>query len=258
MKILYAFSLRHWLCLWGFLVCAGGAPVSAGTTQAPLPVACEAQDTACLFGLLGEAGAAIAEPVWRDQTYRETAKLLAYDGRAEEALALLPLIGNPDTQAMTLRGIGVALAGTTIPDSDKQALYGRLVAAGAGIVQPESRAIALRYVAKGQALAGFDDSARATIRKIDNLSQSDKAFEEVAEVQAKAERLDQALLSIADIRSPAYRDRAHGAVSKICAGRGLYPQALRAAEKIENPYNRGQALLTILEGQILAGEQEAP
>src|SRR5687768_17374282 len=72
--------------------------------------ACAGTDKACLFDMLEETTATVGEQQWQDQTWREMAKLLAHDGQADRAISLISRIKNPDTRAMTIRGIGVAAA----------------------------------------------------------------------------------------------------------------------------------------------------
>ncbi|MCB9988941.1 MAG: hypothetical protein H6868_06355 [Rhodospirillales bacterium] len=236
-----------------FLAFVLGMPLTALSQDAKV---CAAKDTACLLKELETVSEKIDEARWRDQTYRELAKLLTHEKKTDEALALIEKVENSDTRAMTIRGIGVAAAETDLSDTEKKALYDSLILAAQEIESDASRPIALRYVAKGQVLAGFDDDGRATTVSIDNLSQRDKAYEEIAEVEAKQNKLDQALQSIAGIESPPYRDRARSAVSRIFAGKGQYEEALTAARAIENAYTRADALRLILTKQIMPEEAD--
>ncbi len=221
---------------------------------ADAPPLCASGDNTCLFTALQNATKNIDNDRYRDQTLRDMSKLMIHEKNFPAAIDLFHQIKSADTKAMTLRGIGVATAETDFLESDKKNIYTNLIEAAEEITEEDSRVIALRYVAKGQALAGFDDDAHATMRMIDNRSQRDKAFEEIAEVQAKQDKLGEAVKSIAAIESPPYRDRAYGAISKIFVHKENYESAIKTAQMIETPYNRAQALLLILTAQITPAE----
>lgn len=231
---------------------AGGAMVA----HAAPPLCADAADRACLTGVLTETAAQITEPNWRDQTYREIAKLMTTQGRFDDALGLIPLVQNPDTRAMTIRGIGMAAAALRRPAADYEVLFTRLRAEADKIDHPPSLAIALTYIAMAQALAGDDAGATKTAQSMENAALRNKAFAESAEIQAARENLPAALASITHINDPVFRDKAHRTIAKILSDNGHYDKALAAAQQISNNYQRAQALLPILARQVAPEEQQ--
>src|SRR5690606_3100787 len=117
----------------------------------------DASDRACVIaGLLRDAES-VTESRWRDQLYRDAAASMTYDGRIDDAVALIPKIENPDTQAMTVRAIGMAasLYGK-LSEGELKAAFEKLGTAAKTIKQPAANAIAFTYIAMAQAFAGLD------------------------------------------------------------------------------------------------------
>lgn len=218
-------------------------------------IKCEAEDKACLLKALENTAGGISEANWRDQTYRELAKLLAREKRGIEAAALIALIENPDTKAMTIRGIGMQSAKTDMNREDLSALFTRLRQEAEKIEHPPSYAIALTYIAMSQAFAGDDEGAMKTAMDMKNDSLRNKALAEAAKIQADHGNLPEALKSIAAIDSPAFRNKAHYTIVKILTGAERYGMAVEAAGKIDNAYEKSQALLYILAKQISPEEK---
>ena len=69
---------------------------------------CAVDDRSCIIKELQSSATGIENASWRDQTYREIAKTLAFEGDIDGAIALITKIETPDTKAMTIRGIGMA------------------------------------------------------------------------------------------------------------------------------------------------------
>lgn len=222
------------------------APALAAEKAAP----CQGTDKACLLKLLENDAAAIPENNWRDGTYRETAKLLTLQGRADDAIALIGKIKNPDTQAMTIRGIGMAEAKIKPERAEYERVFARLQEEAAKIDHPPSHAIALTYIAMAQAFAGDDAGAAKTAGAMENDALRHKAFGETAEIQAERGDLAAATASIASIGDPIYQDKSGRTVSKIFADGAHYDSALAVAQNIKNEYQRAQAILYILVRQI--------
>lgn len=215
---------------------------------------CSADDKACLLLLLEGETAKIEEEKWRDQTYRELAKLLTLERQSEKAISLLDKIKNPDTKAMIIRGIGMAAADVALAKEEYDSLFATLTEEAKKIIHPPSHAIALTYIAMAQALAGDDEGAMATARSMENVSLRRKAFGETAEIQAEHGDLHAAQASLKAIDTLSYRNKAHRTVSKIFANRSQYEEALEIAMAIENNYQRSQAILYILVQQITLDE----
>lgn len=227
---------------------------SAPAPVAAAPTCASATDIPCMTGLLDSTAAAITEKNWRDQTLRELAKLMAKQERYDDAIAILDRIENPDTRAMTIRGIGMAAASLKKPPASYAPLFEKLAAAAAKIEHPPSHAIAQTYIAMAQAFAADDAGATKTALAMDNAALRNKALAEAAEIQAERADLPAALASIGHIDDAAFRDKAHRTIANILSDRQQYDMALSAAQKIDNSYQRAQAILRILARQVSPDE----
>lgn len=194
--------------------------------------------------------ASLAEQIekdsWRDQTYRELAKTMATDGRALDAIAYIPKITNPDTQALTIRGIGMeaAMAGQ-VPDG----LFPLLRAEAEKITHPPSYGIALTYIAMAQAFAGDDAGARLTASQMENEDLRNKAYGETAEIQAEKGKFGLAMESISFIGSISFKNKAYKNVSRIFAENSKYQESFDTAVHIANPVMQAEAVQFILDTQ---------
>src|SRR5688572_15387865 len=129
MRLLYSLQLL------AFILCGLAGAHSPARAQAGA-VACAGTDKTCLLNLLENSAAAIPEESWRDGTWREAAKLLALEGRTDDAIAMIARIKNPDTQAMTIRGIGMAAAKTEQDTAKRARIFTQLHAEAAKITHP--------------------------------------------------------------------------------------------------------------------------
>ncbi len=211
---------------------------------------CKADDRTCLLSQLEVLAGEIPEKNWQDQMYRELAKLLTLEKKSARAIPLIARIDNPDTKAMTIRGIGMAAHDAKMTPEEYGPLFTALRAEAEKIEHPPSYAIALTYIAMGQAFAGDDAGAMQTAKDMKNDALRNKAFGESAEIQAERNDLDAAMASIAAIDSPAFRNKAYGTISKIFADRKKYDEALKSAMAIDNEYLKAQAILNMLAKQI--------
>lgn len=218
--------------------------------QAQEKAACAATDKTCLFGQLESLTDTIGEQHWKDQTYREIAKLLTAEKQSDHAISLISRIENPDTKAMTIRGIGMEAAKLGLPPDEYDALFTALRAEAEKIEHPPSYAIALTYIAMAQAFAGDDTGAMVTANDMENDALRNKAHAEASEIQAERGDLAAAMASIGEIDSASFRDKAYRTISKIFADRQKYDEALESAMTIENSYQKAQAVLYILAKQI--------
>lgn len=218
-------------------------------TQVARADTCGVDDRACILKSLADSAAAIERPDWRDQTYRELAKTYAHDGAVDSAITVIAKINSPDTQALTIRGIGMAAADNNLPKEQHDSTFKKLRAAAETIKDPPSYAIALTYIAMAQAFAHDDEGAWATAAGMENASLRHKAYGETAEIQA--ERGDFAAVgkSIGFIDSPSYKDKAWRTVSKILADKKRLDEALKAANAVTNAYERAEALQYMLDAQ---------
>ncbi|MCC7305441.1 MAG: hypothetical protein IT558_04180 [Alphaproteobacteria bacterium] len=210
---------------------------------------CTMADRACVAGLLQKAAESIDNASWRDQTYRELAKTLAFDGRDDEAMALIDKIQNPDTKAMTVRGIGMAIADRKLKKESFDPLFQKLRKAADKITDPPSFAIALTYIAMSQAFAGDNEGAWATAASMENAALRHKAYGETAEIQAERGDYEALVKSIGFIETESYRNKSSTVVAKILADGEHFDDALKLSQTITNPYLRAEALQYTLDKQ---------
>ena len=223
--------------------------IFALTSGPALAEPCTVDDRSCILKQIEAESAQIENTSWRDQTYRELAKTKAFEGDMDGALAVIDKIETPDTQAMTIRGIGMAAADLKLPQEQYDSLFTRLRAKAESIEHPPSYAIALTYIAMAQAFAGDNEGAWKTASEMKNDALRNKAYGETAEIQAEAEDAAAAMKSIGFIQSLAFRNKSYVIVSKLLADRGKFEGALQAAMKIDNAYKKANALQYVLDKQ---------
>ncbi len=214
------------------------------------PKPCATADRACLAAMVQRDAAATTETAWRDQTLRDLAASLTYDKKVDSAIALIPQISNPDTQAMTVRAIGMAAAlyGRETPDQLKT-VFAKLAKATLLIRQPTAQGIAQTYIAMAQAFGGLDDDAWRTASAMTNLALKHKAFGETAEIQAERGDMGKAMTSVGKIDVVSFRNKAYQNVAEIMTKRQRYDDAVTSAGRINNPAKRAQAILAIMKAQ---------
>jgi len=212
-------------------------------------VHCTAQDRNCIIQKLIATSDTIENASWRDQSYREIAKTLAADGNYDQALALWEKIENPDTKALTIRGIGMAAAEHNLDQAAYDALFKALRDKAEMITHPPSYAIALTYIAMAQAFAGDNDGAWATAASMKNDALRHKAYGETAEIQAEAGDVVAAMKSIGFIESVAYRNKSFALVAKILSDQTLFDEALIAIEAMDNAYKKAKSYQYVLDRQ---------
>lgn len=218
-------------------------PAHAAGEKVPV---CSAHDRDCLARQIETLTPSIERQEWQDQTYRELAKTYAYDGKTDKAIALIGKIKNPDTQAMTIRGIGMAVASLKWDRGAYTRLFTTLAERAAQISHGPSQGIAFTYIAMAQAFAGDDDGARATAAAMSNAALRNKAYGETAEIQAERGDLPNALKSLSAIQASSFRNKAYDTVSKIFIDKAMVEAAYECATKIDNAYLRTKALQRIL------------
>lgn len=210
---------------------------------------CTIDNRACVIETLRESADKIENQAWRDQTYRELAKTLAFDGDIDGAIALIPKIQTPDTKAMTIRGIGMAVADNKLPKAQYEDAFKKLREAANPIDYPPSFAIALTYIAMSQAFAGDNEGAWKTAAEMENGALRHKAYGETAEIQAERGDFDAAMKSIGFIDSAAYQNKAYANVSKILADKNMLAEAFKSAQVINNPYKKAESIQYVLDKQ---------
>lgn len=218
----------------------------AAADELPCP---SVQDQGCIFKHMDTLAAAIESDRWRDQAYRELAKSMAERGLAQDAVSYIAKIANPDTKAMTIRGIAMAAAGLTLTPEAYQALFGALRAEAEKIEHPPSYGIALTYIAMAQAFAGDDAGATQTAKDMGNPALRNKAFGETAEIQAEFGKFDEAMQSITLIEDEAFRNKAFETIAKIFTDQGYLQEAYNTIQQIENPVRAATALQYLIDTQ---------
>ncbi len=235
------------LSMIGSIIFIGTAPAYAEETNKTQ--SCSAHNRPCLIDEMTALTADIDKKAWRDQTYREIAKTLAFDGQFEKAVSIIDKIETPDTKAMTIRGIGVILAAQSHSAEELNNKFSTLHSKAKEIEHAASHGIALTYIAMAQAFAGDDKGAWETCAMMENVSLQNKAYGETAEIQAERGDFKAAQKSIQSIESPAFRNKAYVTISRILSDKGLYDDALSAATNITNAYKKTQALQYLLDAQ---------
>ena len=218
--------------------------ITAAHAQQP---ACAIDDRLCILETIVQTAETIDNTAWKDQTLREVAKTYAFEGEFKKALALITQIKTPDTQALTIRGIGFVLAEQTKSIKEKKSMFNELRIEAEKIEHPPSYAIALTYIAMAQALAGDNEGAWQTAADMKNAALKHKAYAETAEIQAEQGDYKSAKTSIEKIENIAFKNKAYGIVSKILANKDLFTEAYKAAKQITNPYKKAQSLQYILD-----------
>lgn len=225
------------------------SPAAIAQEQAAIET-CPVTERHCIMSLMQDTATKIENPGWRDQTYRELAKTLAFDGHTDEAIALVDKIENADTKAMTIRGIGMTVADNKLSPEAGAAVFAKLHESAKKITHAPSFAIALTYIAMGQAFAGDNEGAWATAAGMENEALRNKAYGETAEIQAERKDFTAAMSSIEKIASASYRDKAYGTISKILADNAMLEESLKAGMAIkDNNYMKSQALQYLLDKQ---------
>lgn len=210
---------------------------------------CDIKDRSCVLKKLEESAENIEQKAWRDQTYRELSKTYAADKQIDKAIALIDKIESPDTKALTIRGIGMAAAENKLTQDEYDTIFAKLRIVSEKIEHPPSYAIALTYIAMGQAFAGDNNGAWKTAGDMENDALRHKAFGETAEIQAEMGDFDAAMKSIGFIESEAFRNKAYGHISKILADAEKLQESYNAAEAITNAYKKAVAFQYILDAQ---------
>jgi hypothetical protein len=250
------YNIQNALMTIVFLLLIGVAAHNPAYAQNDTP--CTIDNKNCILKQLHAFSKNIDQQGWRDQTLRELAKSYAADGRIDSAIALIAEITTPDTKAMTIRGIGMEMAGLSYSKERLDREFAKLHEQAALITHPPSHAIALTYIAMAQAFAGDNEGAWKTAGGMENDALRNKAYAETAEVQAEHGNYDAAIKSIGLIDNEAFRNKAYGTISKIFADRALLDESYQSALKISNAYNKTQAMQYMLDRQKAFERGEKP
>lgn len=212
---------------------------------------CMVDDTACLFSMIEDTAADIPESRWRNQAYRDLAVSKALAGDYDEAVLLIDQIDNADTQAMTVRAIGMAVAiHQDLSDETYRLIFSKLDGKAATIPDAGAKDIAYTYIAMAQAFAKLDEDATKTAQGMTNPALKHKAYAETAEIQAERGDYAASLKSINAIDSVAFKNKALATVSAIFVKRGEYVQALSLAFMLTNPTKKAEAIQKIVNARL--------
>jgi len=220
---------------------------------------CDVKEKICVINTLISTAEKIDNTAWRDQVYREIAKTLAANNNFDQAYNMIEKIQTPDTQAMTIRGIGMAVADHHFPSEHNEKIFKALRNKAEKIDHPPSYAIALTYIAMSQAFAGDNEGSWKTAHDMENQALRNKAFGETAEIQAEFGDYVAVKKSIGFIDTESFRDKAYQTVSKILGDKEMYEEAYDSSLMIGNPYKKALAIQYILDVQDAKNKmQDAP
>jgi len=207
----------------------------------------EKPDAKCMMEAVRQSAQQIKETAWRDAAYRELAKSYASARKFDEAIALIDKIETPDTQAMTIRGIGMAAADLKLDQKAYDSLFVQLKAKKETITHPPSHDIAETYIAMSQSFAGLYEDSYKTAGAMKNEALQHKAFGEIGEVAAERGDTTQAFKALSQITSHSYRNKSARTISGIFLKEGDIKSAIQTANMIDNDYQRTAALQAILD-----------
>lgn len=242
-----------------FILCTvalGAHAQEAAEPYDPAKAVCGVDNRGCVLRNLRGYAKEIEKDAWRDQTFRELAKSYAGDGHIDVAISIIADINNPDTKAMTIRGIGMEMADLDFSQERLDAEFAKLRAEAEKIDHPPSYAIALTYIAMAQAFAGDNDGAWKTASDMENDALRHKAFGETAEIQAEMGDFASAMKSIKYIDNEAFQNKAYSITSKIFADKGLFEDSYNMALEITNAYKKSQSLQYMLDKQKEAQDEK--
>jgi predicted negative regulator of RcsB-dependent stress response len=213
--------------------------------------ACDYNDTSCLMTVTEASIEQITEKRWRNHAYRDLAVSLAYSGDIDKAVTLISKIDNPDTQAMTVRAIGMALANNKdLSDEAYKDVFSKLDNSSKTITHEGARDIAYTYIAMAQAFAGLDNDAMQTTLNMTKPELKNKALGETAEIQAERGDYDEAIRSINAIQSQSFKNKALGLVNDIFVKDEQFDLAYQTAIQITNATRKAKSLQNIIDAQI--------
>jgi len=217
---------------------------------------CLPQDITCLLSTINSESQKIIEPKWKNNSLRDLAVSTAFHGDIDGAINLISKIDNADTQAMTIRAIGMALAiHKKLTPEEYKVIFTKLDKAAKIITVEGARDIAYTYIAMAQAFAGLDGDATLTTQSMVNEALRHKAYAETAEIQAKRGDFNASAKSLNAITSTAFKNKASANVSEIFVKADDYDSALKIANLIDNPVTKAGAYQKIVDAQLGLNKQ---
>ena len=195
--------------------------------------ACEKPLQACLLHDLQAAITKIDKQTWTDRALRDYARVQTELGDVDPALRAEEKIDTPDTRAIAIRGIAIAVAESDRDAPLKTRIFAKLDQHAKALEHAPSRAIARTYIAKARAIAGRDRAAYQIAAKIDNTDMRNKAYGAIAEAQARQGRIKAVMTSLGKVDDTGYRNRQYKTTAKMLADGGDMKAARRLANAIE-------------------------
>lgn len=232
-------KLVRFLCLSALLLITNPAYAESWCSNMAKP---------CLSNRLEQIAPQVTNEKWRNSLYKDLAVIYVRDNHFDKALQQLRKISVPDTQAMTVRSMGMAFAKQKPPATPEQktAFFDSLKKATENIKHPPSHEIAHTYIAMAQALAGEENASNETAKNMENQALRNKAFAESSEIFAKKGHFETAFRTITYIDTQSFRNKALKIIADIALKDHLYNHALKAGQKIENTWLQAQTIKNIL------------
>ncbi len=203
-------------------------------------------DNACISSLLEETLENLENKSWRDQGYRDLAEMYVLQNRPGEALNAIAKINNPDTRAMAIRKSATAVSEIEVTDPEKTIMFEMFEQASKAIQHHPSMEIALTYLSIAMAEAGLFEEAVNAVPDITNVSLRNKAYAEIAEVQARHKNGTLAIQNIKKIETESFRNQAAKRVAGVLAEHNDFKSAVQITEIISNSAHKAAALQGIL------------
>jgi predicted negative regulator of RcsB-dependent stress response len=225
------------LCTFGTTANAQDAPCASLQDQQALD---------CAMSALDLYVPQINNVRWRDQSLREQAKILVRKGDVQKALTLISQITNADTQALTIRAIGIGMKDLTLDDAQKTLYFDALHKHATAITHTGSQEIALTYIAIAEASAGLFQNALKTASKLETRSLRNKSYQEIAEVLSATHKSDDAFFALERIDDTAFKNKAYSVVAAVFIKHQHITNALKATDFIDDPYIKSSSLLHII------------
>jgi len=243
--------IRQSTCLFVLTLCLSLFVFISDGHSAKEPNTCIYSDTICIMSQTETSIESISEPRWRNHAYRDLAVSHAFNDNIDKAVTLIEKIDNPDTQAMTVRAIGMALAIHKDLDIESyKSMFKKLDDFSKTITHEGARDIAYTYIAMAQAFAGLDDDAMTTTLAMNKPELKYKALGETAEIQAERGNYAEAIKSMNAIKSNSFKNKSLGLVSDIFVKQNKFDLAYKTAIQITNATKKANKLQKIINAQI--------
>ncbi len=205
-------------------------------------LSCRDVSISCLADDLSNTLAILDNKRWSDQGFRDLAEILILDNQPAQAREAIQKIEDPDTRAMAIRKSGMALADAPMTETQKKNSFIMLKEEANAIEHKPSMGIALTYIAIAESESGFYEDAVKSVPIIDNVSLRNKAYAEIAEVQARVGLGDMSLPNVERIETLAFKNQVAKRISGVLAENNDIENAYKAIKLISNDAQKAAAL----------------